>query len=128
MFRSSEPDVDEHASETDGILSSQSPPYQMSVARVVGALAHELSNPLQGVLSLLSLYARECGESDSTHSRIEQIQAAVGRMTRIIENFSVVYENLPRAADRTTADILGERLAAEFSERGWEPMVRPIVE
>jgi hypothetical protein len=105
-------------------LDNQLLAHQKSMAGIVGALVHELNNPLQGIISLLSLHARECKVEDAKTARIEQIQNGLSRMKRIIEDFSVVYENLPRPPEPVSVGSFCERLTASLSERKWTAIVR----
>jgi hypothetical protein len=98
--------------------------HQKSMAGIVGAMVHELNNPLQGVMSLLSLHARECGAAEPNHTRIEQLQAGLSRISRVIEDFSVIYENLPRVPENVTVSAFSDRLKAGFSNRQWTAIIR----
>gem|GEM_PF-4231052 len=91
--------------------------HQKSTARITGALAHELNNPLQGVLSILSVFSREYASDDRCQLRLEQIRSGLTRVSRIVESFSVAYENLPRSPDRTTAERFLELVKAALNER-----------
>jgi hypothetical protein len=93
--------------------------HQKSMAGIVGAMVHELNNPLQGIVSLLALHARESGTQEPGHSRIEQLQAGLNRMVRVIDDFSVIYENLPRHPEMVTVSAFRERLKAQFANRQW---------
>jgi signal transduction histidine kinase len=90
---------------------------QGSAARIAGAIAHELNNPLQGILSLIGIFARECAGDEPCQIRLEQIRSGLARVARIVESLSAVYENLPRVPDRTTAGVFSGRLEAAMHER-----------
>jgi hypothetical protein len=90
---------------------------QKSTARITGALAHELNNPLQGILSLLSVMSREHAGDELCQVRLEQIRSGLVRVSRILESFAVAYENLPRPPDRTTVGRFISHLLASFTER-----------
>lgn len=75
-----------------------------SAATIAGALAHELNNPLQGILSLLSVLERECSDPEACRVRVGQIRSGLTRLKRIVESFSVTYENLPREAERIAVE------------------------
>jgi hypothetical protein len=90
---------------------------QKSMACIVGAMVHELNNPLQGIVSLLSVHAKESSADDSALNRILQIQAGVTRLARIVEGFSVVCENLPHPPEDLTVATFADRLVSEFSTR-----------
>ncbi|MBU0508599.1 hypothetical protein KKH27_07180 [bacterium] len=88
-----------------------------SAATLAGALAHELNNPMQGILSLLSVLNRECEDPQACRVRVGQIRSGLARLKRIVESFSVAYENLPREPERITVGDFHERLALAMSER-----------
>jgi len=90
---------------------------QKSTARITGALAHELNNPLQGILSLLSVMSREQAGDEHCQVRLEQIRSGLIRLSRILESFSVAYENLPRPPDQTTVGRFVDHLMTSLTER-----------
>ena len=90
---------------------------QKSTARITGALAHELNNPLQGMLSLLSVMSRDYAGDERCVVRLEQIRSGLIRLTRILESFSVAYENLPRLPDETTVGRFVDHLTASLTDR-----------
>lgn len=90
---------------------------QRSTARITGALAHELNNPLQGIFSLLSVLSREHAGDESTQVRLEQIRSGLTRLSRILESFSVAYENMPRLPDQTSLGKFLDHLTLSFTER-----------
>jgi signal transduction histidine kinase len=98
--------------QTDWLIDSQK-----STARITGALAHELNNPLQGILSLLSVMCRECEGDERFQVRLEQIRSGLIRLSRILESFSVTYENLPRPPDETTVGRFVDHLLTALAER-----------
>jgi hypothetical protein len=90
---------------------------QKSTARITGALAHELNNPLQGMLSLLSVMSRDYAGDERCVVRLEQIRSGLVRLTRILESFSVAYENLPRLPDETTVGRFVDHVITSLTER-----------
>lgn len=98
--------------QTDSLIDSQK-----STARITGALAHELNNPLQGILSLLSVMSREYAGDERCQIRLEQIRSGLIRLSRILESFSVAYENLPRPPDQTTVGRFVDHLMTSLTER-----------
>lgn len=90
---------------------------QKSTARITGALAHELNNPLQGMLSLLSVMSRDYAGDERCVVRLEQIRSGLIRLTRILESFSVAYENLPRLPDETTVGKFTDHVTTLLAER-----------
>ncbi|MDD5087981.1 MAG: histidine kinase dimerization/phospho-acceptor domain-containing protein [bacterium] len=88
-----------------------------SAATIAGALAHELNNPLQGILSLLSVLDRECEDPEACRVRTGQIRSGLMRLKRIVESFSVTYENLPRQADRITVEDFFQQLTDAMQSR-----------
>lgn len=72
---------------------------QSFAAKVAGALAHEMNNPLQGLVSQLNLVTNELTENDALKSRVTALAGGVQRLTRVVSNFSAFYENLPRDPD-----------------------------
>jgi hypothetical protein len=91
--------------------------YRASMANIAGALAHELNNPLQGMMSLLSVFSRECAQDEKCQVRLEQFRSGLTRLTRIVTSFSVAYENLPRDPDVTTLRHFCARLHEAMAER-----------
>jgi signal transduction histidine kinase len=107
---------------------------QRTVARVAGAVAHELNNPLQGILSLVAVTLRDCRLDQRCQLRLEQIRRGVTRIARTVETLSAVYENLPRTPDFLPPALLLDRFAFEFSHREMtlqvlpsEPLLLPVV-
>jgi signal transduction histidine kinase len=98
--------------QTDWLIDSQK-----STARITGALAHELNNPLQGILSLLSVMSGEQAGDERCQVRLEQIRSGLIRLSRILESFSVAYENLPRPPDQTTVGRFVDHLITLLTER-----------
>jgi len=96
--------------ETEDLLE-----YQASIARICGAIAHELNSPLQGVLSILAVCGSESVGRD--HERLEKIRAGLLRMTRFVESLSTIYENLPREAERISVGNFLDLLTATLTER-----------
>ena len=92
---------------------------QRAVARIAGAVAHELNNPLQGVLSLVGVTLRECRLDQRCQSRLEQIQRGVTRLTRTVESLSAIYENLPRPPDLVLLSKILTSLSASLAESGF---------
>jgi len=88
-----------------------------SAATIAGALAHELNNPLQGILSLLSVLERECSDPEACRVRVGQIRSGLTRLKRIVESFSVTYENLPREAERITIEDFYRHLSDAMQSR-----------
>ena len=80
-----------------------------------GALAHEVNNPLQGILSLTAVLGRECEAGVPSPMRIEQLRSGLKRVARVVESFSVAYDNLPRALDDVSAGRLLEWLQAALA-------------
>jgi signal transduction histidine kinase len=96
--------------ETEELLNRQ-----VSLARIAGAIAHELNNPLQGVLSLVTVSRSEAIGDD--RARWEQIQDGLLRLSHVIQSLSAVYENLPRLPEQVTAGDFLDLLVAAFDER-----------
>jgi signal transduction histidine kinase len=107
--------------QTDGLIDSQK-----STARITGALAHELNNPLQGILSLLSVMCREYEGDERCQVRLEQIRSGLVRLSRILESFSVTYENLPRPPDETTVGRFVDHLLTALAERQLQATVEAL--
>lgn len=89
---------------------------QRAASAIVGALAHEVNNPLQGILSLAALLGRDTG-GEHAQLQLEQIRSGLSRISRVVESFSVVYENLPRAPDYVLADRMTDWLSAALAAR-----------
>jgi light-regulated signal transduction histidine kinase (bacteriophytochrome) len=94
-----------------------------STARIAGAIAHELNNPLQGILSLVSVLGRECSADSQAQVRLEQIRSGLNRLSRVVQIFSVTYENLPRTPDTTTVERFVHLLESAFSDRQLRPQI-----
>ncbi len=75
-------------------------------ARMAGALAHELNNPLQGLVSSLAAAEADASSDSGAKLKIELIAGGVRRLSKTVESFSAVYENLPRVPDRITRACL----------------------
>ncbi len=90
---------------------------QRITAAILGALAHEVNNPLQGILSLTAVLSRECEANPQNQVRLEQIRSGLRRVARVVESFSVAYGNLPRPPDEVPLDRLLEWLHATFAEQ-----------
>jgi signal transduction histidine kinase len=87
-----------------------------STARIAGAIAHELNNPLQGILSLVSVLSRECSGNPTCDVKLEQIRSGLNRVARVVQAFSVTYENLPRPPDVTSVDRFASLLESAFTQ------------
>ncbi|HEY3296157.1 MAG TPA: histidine kinase dimerization/phospho-acceptor domain-containing protein [bacterium] len=96
--------------ETEELLSRQ-----QAIARVTGAIAHELNNPLQGVLALVTVCKSEADRG--TRERLEQVHGGLVRLSQIVQSLSAVYENLPREAETISVESFAELLRASFAER-----------
>jgi len=62
------------------------------IVRLVGALAHEIKNPLSTIRLNMDLLAEELGASDSPHDRralrkVEIVQRECGRLQTLLEDF-----------------------------------------
>jgi signal transduction histidine kinase len=90
---------------------------QRITAAILGALAHEVNNPLQGILSLTAILGRECEANPHNQVRLEQIRSGLRRVVRVVESFSVAYGNLPRPPDELPIARLLERLSATLVEQ-----------
>jgi hypothetical protein len=88
-----------------------------SVARIAGAMAHEVNNPLQGVLTHLSVLSRESAGDPGSQVRIEQIRSGLARITRIVKSFSFAYEHMPRRPDLTTISEFVSELMSSLTDR-----------
>jgi signal transduction histidine kinase len=90
---------------------------QRITAAILGALAHEVNNPLQGILSLTSVLGRECEAQPHSQIRLEQIRSGLRRVVRVVESFSVAYGNLPRPPDELPLERLLEWLGTSLMEQ-----------
>ncbi|MFZ5433772.1 MAG: histidine kinase dimerization/phospho-acceptor domain-containing protein [Calditrichota bacterium] len=97
--------------------STLSADTNQSASAIAGALAHELNNPLQGIISLLSVLGRECIDDQNCQLRVAQIRSGLTRLSRIIASFSIAYENLPRPADHVRTGEFIDQLSAAMAER-----------
>jgi signal transduction histidine kinase len=91
---------------------------QRNTARVAGAFAHELNNPLQGILSLVAVLSHEHACDPESQQRIDQIQSGLVRMSSIVRSFSVTYENMPRLPEQITVNQFVDGLMTAMSEHG----------
>ena len=89
--------------------------YQASIARISVAIAHELNSPLQGAMSILAVSKSESAGRD--RERLEQIHAGLLRLSRFVKSLSVIYENLPREAERISVGEFLDLLTAALLER-----------
>lgn len=90
---------------------------QRSIARIAGAIAHELNSPLQGLVSLLTVLGHEFQAEEQSKLRIEQMRSGLTRLTRIIEAFSVAYERIPREPETVTVQHFLDHLGKALAER-----------
>jgi signal transduction histidine kinase len=104
-------------------LDAVSETEQRTVARIAGAVAHELNNPLQGILSLVAVMLRECRLDERCQLRMEQIHHGISRLSHTVESLAVVYENLPRPPDRLLPNELLDRFEAALHEHDFQPQV-----
>jgi hypothetical protein len=105
----------------DAVLASE----QQAVSRIAGALAHELNNPLQGVLSLVSVALRESHLDERGQARLEQIHHGVSRLSRTVASLSAIYENLPRSPDLIPLTDLLNSLSGALAEQGFHVQMHP---
>jgi hypothetical protein len=98
---------------------------QQAVSRIAGALAHELNNPLQGVLSLVSVALRESRLDERGQARLEQIHHGVSRLSRTVASLSAIYENLPRPPDLVPLSDLLNSLSDALAEQGFHVQTHP---
>jgi signal transduction histidine kinase len=92
---------------------------QLHAVRVAGAMAHELNNPLQGLMSQLTLACGECTDNEVLRQRLAELSGGVNRLSRAVRNFSALYENMPRTADRATLALVVSVMDAALSARGF---------
>lgn len=96
---------------------------QRTLARVAGALAHELNNPIQGIQSLLGLLSHETETSEQGRIRLEQIRSGLARIARVVDHLTLFSENLPRVAVRIAVDEFIEQLTQEFRSRHFQAVI-----
>lgn len=89
-----------------------------STARVAGAMAHELNNPLQGLLVALELSAQEFSGDERLTRLLGQIEGGVRRVSTAVRSFSAVYENLPREPEYFPVGEIIWNVTAILEERG----------
>jgi nitrogen-specific signal transduction histidine kinase len=77
---------------------------QISTAKITGAFAHELCNPLQGVRSLIEVIHRTKAHEADLSRKLERVEDGMNRLAGILDAFRVTYENLPRPADHVSVD------------------------
>ena len=77
---------------------------QVSTAKITGAFAHELCNPLQGVRSLIDVIHRTSTHEADLSRKLERVEDGMNRLAGILDAFRVTYENLPRPADHVSVD------------------------
>ena len=91
---------------------------QHSAARIAGAFAHELCNPLQGVRSLIAALSREASPESGMTRKLERVEAGVNRMAGVLDAFRATYENLPRTVEGVSVVGFMDQLAASLKRRG----------
>ncbi len=98
-------------------------------ARIAGALAHELNNPLQGLLSSLTAANADDTQDVRFRDRMVEITGGVRRLSRAVESFAVMYENFPRAPEHLSPEkfhkALREALSAYFAVAPAKPQDDP---
>jgi hypothetical protein len=91
---------------------------QVSTARIAGAFAHEMCNPLQGVRSLIEAISRSGIHEADLSRKLERVEDGMNRLAGVLDAFRVVYENLPRPADHVTVESLVNEIAGAFERCG----------
>ena len=107
--------------QVEAVLENQ----QRVVARIAGALAHELNNPLQGVLSLVGVTLRDCQMDQRCQTRMEQIHQGVTRLSRTVESLAAIYENLPRSPDLVPLADLLKSLSESLAGGAFRVQIHP---
>jgi signal transduction histidine kinase len=99
-------------------MAKASAAINMSTVRVAGAMAHELNNPLQGLLSAITAAAAETGNDDRLAPRLRQMQGGVHRLTRAIRSFAALYERLPREPEFVNVSAFQQCVADALRDMG----------
>ena len=91
---------------------------QVSTARIAGAFAHELCNPLQGVRSLIEVISRTSAHEAELSRKLERVEDGMNRLAGVLDAFRVTYENLPRPADHVSVESFISEVADAFVRCG----------
>jgi hypothetical protein len=89
---------------------------QELVARIAGAMAHELNNPLQGLLSLAAVCKAE--SQGQNLERLELVHCGLLRLAQVVQCLSAVYENQPRSDGEIAVGSFLSALAESLDARG----------
>lgn len=57
-----------------------------ALGKLAGNIAHELNNPLAGILSMSQILIKEAGSSSQVHQDLKEVEKATRRCQKIIEN------------------------------------------
>ncbi|MBU0690204.1 hypothetical protein KKC97_05370 [bacterium] len=91
---------------------------QISTAKITGAFAHELCNPLQGVRSLIEVIHRSSAHEADLSRKLERVEDGMNRLAGVLDAFRVTYENLPRPADHVSVDSFVSEIAESIQRCG----------
>jgi len=91
---------------------------QSYAARIAGAFAHELCNPLQGVRSLIETISREAERGSPVLRKLERVEAGMNRLAGVLDAIRTTYENLPRPADSVTVGGFMDQLSQALKRGG----------
>lgn len=91
---------------------------QLSTARITGAFAHELCNPLQGVRSLIEGISRNSSHETELSRKLERVEDGMNRLADVLDAFRVTYENLPRPVDQVSVRSFVSEVSDAFVRCG----------
>lgn len=82
-----------------------------AIGMLAGGIAHEINNPLGGILAFTQLMIRDCGEGHVMKGDLEEIERAAVRCKKIVSDL-LDFSRLSKPKDRQTLDVnpLLERL------------------
>ena len=75
-----------------------------AVGQLAGGVAHEINNPLGGILAFAQMMAREGGRSDDDRESLRLIQDAALRAKRIVESL-LRFSRRPKPEERGRVDL-----------------------